>query len=313
MKIFNGFGEVRGINGTIVTIGTFDGLHVGHRAILDKMVSEARELGCRTTVITFYPHPRQVLNINAGDLRLISTQQQKKEMFAHIGIDNLIIQPFTREFSHTTSESFIKDYVVNRLHPKKLIIGYDHHFGRNRTGGFAELLELGEEYGFEVEKIDTKDIENIAVSSTKIRHALKQGDVSHANKLLGYYYTLEGEVVEGNKIGRTIGFPTANIDIKKEFHIIETAGVYACFVVVDGKTYSGMANIGLRPTVEQRDNFILEVNIFDFDKDIYHQRISVKLVERIRDEVRHANLESLRLQLCADRDKAKELLSSHSD
>lgn len=308
MRIYHSIGEVRNISNAIVTIGTFDGVHIGHRAILDKMVSEAKSAGCPAVVITFHPHPRQILNADAANLRFISTQNQKIKRLEEIGIDNLIILPFTHEFSRTPSEQFIKNYIVDHLHPSKLIVGYDHHFGKNRLGDYSQLVVLGKMYGFDVEKIDIQVWENLAVSSTKIRNALRQGDVGYANSLLGYPYTLEGEVVEGNKIGRTIGFPTANINISPEFQIIEVAGVYACRVLVDGEQFNGMANIGLRPTVEERDSFILEVNIFDFNRDIYHHNVGVQLIERIRGEVKYSGLEQLKNQLCRDRQQATDIL-----
>ena len=311
MNIFHNIGEVHNIDKAIVTIGTFDGVHLGHQALLNKMIDEAKANNQQTAVITFYPHPRQVLNVDVAHLRFINTQKQKIERLEKCGIDNLIVIPFTHEFAQTSSEQFIKEYIVNRLHPSKLIVGYDHHFGKNRLGDYTQLVELGKQYNFKVEKIDIQTSENIAISSTKIRNALRQGNVSYANSLLGYPYTLEGEVIEGNKIGRTIGFPTANIDINPEYQIIEVAGVYACYVVIGSEKFEGMANIGLRPTIEKRENFILEVNIFNFNRDIYHQQVSVQLIERLRNEVKHQNLEKLKQQLCSDREQAIKLLSAN--
>jgi len=310
MNIYNNINEAKNIKNAIVTVGTFDGIHIGHKAVFDKMRELANKHNGETVVITFYPHPRQVLNIDTSNLRFICTQEDKMKKFEEMGIDNVVVINFTKEFSRTPSDVFIKSYIVERLHPAVVVVGYDHHFGKNRIGDFDILYDLGKRYGFSVERIKAQDVEHIAVSSTKIRHALAAGNVAAANKLLGYQYSLCGTVILGNKIGRTIGFPTANLDIAPQYMLLTNAGVYACKAIFDGKEYNAMANIGRRPTIGdvKEGNYMVEVNIFDFDADIYGQTLRINLVDRIRDEVKFDNLEELKKQLTADREKAKVLL-----
>ncbi len=311
MNIYNNINEVKNIKNPIVTIGTFDGIHIGHKAVFDKMKDLALNFDGETVVITFHPHPRQVLNIDTSNLRFICTQEDKLKKFEEIGIDNVIIINFTKEFSRTPSDVFIKTYIVERLHPAALVVGYDHHFGKNRIGDYDILYDLGKRHGFSVERINAQDVEHIAVSSTKIRRALAVGNVAAANKLLGYRYSLCGTVIRGNMIGRTIGFPTANLDIAPQYMLLTNAGVYACKAVYEGKEYNAMANIGRRPTIgDVKDgNYVAEVNIFDFDTDIYGQALRINLIDRIRDEIKFANLDELKHQLNEDRKKAKEILN----
>lgn len=312
MNIYTNINEAKNIKNPIVTIGTFDGIHIGHKAVFDKMKDLARKFNGETVVMTFYPHPRQVLNIDTSNLRFICTQEDKMKKFEEIGIDNVIVINFTKEFSRTPSDVFIKNYIVEKLHPAVIVVGYDHHFGKNRIGDFDILYDMGKRYGFSVERIKAQDVEHIAVSSTKIRHALASGNVAAANKLLGYRYSLCGTVVRGNMIGRTIGFPTANIDIEPQFMLLTNAGVYACKAFYDGKEYNAMANIGRRPTIGdvKEGSYMVEVNIFDFDADIYGQKLRINLVDRIRDEIKFANLDELKQQLTTDRKKAKEILGN---
>ena len=312
MNIYNNINEAKNIKNAIVTVGTFDGIHIGHKAVFDKMRELANKHNGETVVITFYPHPRQVLNIDTSNLRFICTQEDKMKKFEEMGIDNVVVINFTKEFSRTPSDVFIKSYIVERLHPAVVVVGYDHHFGKNRIGDFDILYDLGKRYGFSVERIKAQDVEHIAVSSTKIRHALAAGNVAAANKLLGYQYSLSGTVILGNKIGRTIGFPTANLDIAPQYMLLTNAGVYACKAVFDGKEYNAMANIGRRPTIGdvKEGNYMVEVNIFDFDADIYGQTLRINLVDRIRDEIKFANLDELKQQLTVDREKVKNVLNS---
>ncbi len=309
MNIYNNINEAKNIKNAIVTVGTFDGIHIGHKAVFDKMKELANKHNGETVVITFHPHPRQVLNIDTSNLRFICTQEDKMKKFEEMGIDNVIVINFTKEFSRTPSDVFIKNYIVEKLHPAVIVVGYDHHFGKNRIGDFDILYDLGKRYGFTVERIKAQDVEHIAVSSTKIRHALASGNVAAANKLLGYQYSLSGTVILGNKIGRTIGFPTANLDIAPQYMLLTNAGVYACKAVFDGKEYNAMANIGRRPTIGdvKEGYYIVEVNIFDFDADIYGQTLRINLVDRIRDEVKFENLDELKAQLTLDREKAKAI------
>lgn len=310
MKVFNNIAQVRNIPNAVVTIGTFDGVHIGHQAIFKKMKELAQSVDGQTVVVTFSPHPRQVLNIDSSNLRFICTEEEKLKRFEQLGIDNVVVIKFTKEFARTPSDEFIKDFIIERIKPSYIVVGYDHHFGKNRMGDFELLSKLGQQFNFKVERVEAQDVDEVAVSSTKIRHALAIGDVATANRLLGYPYSVTAEVVRGNMIGRTIGFPTANLELQKEYRLINNAGVYTCLVDYNGLTYKAMANIGKRPTIGDRDddNFIIEVNIFDFDQDIYGQHITVRFLDRIRSEIKFNGLEELKAQLNQDRERAKMML-----
>ena len=274
------------------------------------MVDKARQIGGETVVITFFPHPRIVISPNDNRLRLITSQEDKIEHLRRSNIDNLIIINFTKEFSHTSSEDFIKDYVVRYIQPAILVIGYDHHFGSNRSGDFDTLSKLGMEFHFAVEKINEQDIEDITISSTKIRSALQQGDIKLANKLLGYSYSTSGIVTHGDSIGRTLGFPTANISIKPEYQLIEKTGVYATIAKVDGKDYPSMTYIGRRPTISNGLPTSTETYIMDFDGDLYGKEIRVTFVDRVRDEMTFDNLERLKSQIQEDKTNIIRILSN---
>ena len=312
MMVFNDIAQVRNIPNAVVTIGTFDGVHIGHQAIFRKMRELAENIDGQTVVVTFSPHPRQVLNIDSSNLRFICTEEEKLKRIEQFGIDNVVIITFTKEFARTPSEDFIKNFIIERIKPSYIVVGYDHHFGKNRMGDFDQLTQLGQQFSFKVERVEAQDVDEVAVSSTKIRHALAIGDVATANRLLGYPYSVTAEVVRGNMIGRTIGFPTANLELPKEYKLINNAGVYTCLVDLNGTTYKAMANIGKRPTIGDRDddNFIIEVNIFDFDQDIYGQHITVRFLDRIRSEVKFNGLEELKTQLNQDREQAKAMLEA---
>lgn len=308
MKVYNNFSDFIKVPNAIVTIGTFDGVHMGHKAIFEDMVKSAKAIGGETVVITFYPHPRQVLNIDSSNLRFITTQEEKLKLFEESGIDNVVVVNFTKEFSRISSESFIRDYIIENINPVKIVIGYDHHFGKNRMGDFNLLHDMKSKHHFELQRIKAQDVENIAVSSTKIRHALKQGDVAHANALLGYQYSYLGKVVSGNKIGREIGYRTANLDVKKEYRLIETPGVYATYVDYEDVSYKSMTYIGKKPTVNNDDVENIEVHIFDFDQDLYDKDIKIRFVSRIRAEQKFDDLEALKKQLEIDEKKIREIL-----
>lgn len=309
MKIYHCIEDFKPVNNAIVTTGTFDGVHLGHQAILKRMIEDAREVEGETVVITFHPHPRIVLHIDSSNLKFISTQKRKIERLEAIGIDNLIIIEFTKAFSRTSSETFIKNYIVDPIKPYKLVVGYDHHFGKNRIGDFKLLYDLGQKFDFKVERIPAQDVENIAVSSTKIRKALELGDVAKANKLLGYPYSICGRVVRGNQVGRRMGFPTANIETPSQYKLITARGVYACKVKHNGSIYDGMGNIGYRPTVADGE-LTIEVNIFDFNEEIYEQEITILFIDRIRDEQKFNGLNELKAQLEQDREKVKTILAA---
>ena len=311
MRIINNSIQARNIKNAVVTIGTFDGVHLGHQAIFKEMRRLAREIGGETVVVTFHPHPRQVLAIGTEKLRFICSQEEKLAKFEEFGIDNVVIIPFTKEFASTPSDVFIHDYIIANIHPAIIVVGYDHHFGKNRMGDYDMLCKLGEQYGFSTVQVAAQDIHDVAVSSTKIRNFLWTGNVKAANELLGYPYSVQGTVIKGNEIGRTIGFPTANLDIPNEFLMINNPGVYACQTMIDGKMYNAMANTGLRPTIGDRadGDFIIEVNIFDFDGDLYGKTLKVWFIDRIRDEEKFKGLEALKQQLHQDREEAKKILS----
>ena len=309
MKVYRNIIEAHNIPHAVVTIGTFDGVHLGHQAIFDKMKSLAQGIGGETVVVTFSPHHRQVLNIDSSNLRFLCTPEEKLAKFEEFGIENVVIINFTKEFSRTPSEVFIKDYIIDHIHPAYIVVGYDHHFGKNRMGDFGLLNDMMQKYNFKVVRVAAQDVENIAISSTKIRNALAVGNVKSANRLLGYTYSVTAEVVVGNIIGRTLGFPTANLELPHEYMLLN-GGVYACMVDYDGHTYKAMANIGHRPTIGDRskDNPIIEVNLFDFDGDLYGKHIRVHFLDRIRDEEKFGSLDELKTQLEKDREKTIKLL-----
>ena len=310
MRVINDIHTPLNLKNAVVTIGTFDGVHLGHQAIFKEMRRLADELKGEAVVVTFYPHPRQVLEIETKTLRFICSQEEKMQKFEAYGIDDVVIIPFTKAFAKTPSEIFIQDYIIDKLHPAVIMVGYDHHFGKDRQGDFQMLNALGKQYGFKTVQVDAQYVNDVAVSSTKIRKALWEGDVKTANQMLGYPYSVSGVVIKGNQIGRTIGFPTANLDIPDEFMMINNPGVYACQTLIEGKLYNAMANTGSRPTIGDRadGDFIIEVNVFDFEGDLYGKTLKVWFVDRIRDEVKFSGLEALKTQLQQDREEAKKRL-----
>ena len=307
MKIFQNIADFNRIDFAVVTVGTFDGLHIGHQKIIRRMVDLAEENNGETIVVTFYPHPRLVLDPVSSELKFITTEKKKYELLETLGIDNLIIVPFTKAFAAIHSNDFIREYLADKLRVKMLVVGYDHHFGKNREGNYDQLFTQGIQYGFSVEEIPAQYIDDNPVSSTQIRNALTEGNLSLANRMLGYEYSITGRVIEGNKIGRSIGFPTANIEIEDKFKLIAAGGVYACKVECEGKMYKGMGNIGTRPTIGKHD-FTTEVHMFDFDEDIYDKEITIYFIDRVRDEKKFEGLEKLKGQLARDKKTVMELL-----
>jgi riboflavin kinase/FMN adenylyltransferase len=309
VKIYQGIEQFEKLENGVVTTGTFDGVHIGHRTILSRLNEVAKKMKGESVLLTFYPHPRMVLQEDA-ELRLINTIDEKTKLLEQAGIDHLIIHPFTKAFSRTTSLEFVRDILVNQIGTKKLVIGYDHHFGRNREGSFEHLKEYGPVYGFEVEEISAQDIESVNVSSTKIRKALVAGDVKTANTYLGHHFQLNGVVVHGNKVGRELGYPTANIDIQNKYKLIPAEGVYAVKVNLGDGSYGGMLNIGRRPTINSGNGEqSIEVNIFEFKKEIYGEKIQLELIERIRDEKKFDNKEELIAEMQKDQVKCERILS----
>jgi riboflavin kinase/FMN adenylyltransferase len=308
LKVYTDIIDFKNVKNPVVTTGTFDGVHLGHQKIISRLREAAREEDGETVLLTFYPHPRMVLFPDDNDLRLINTQEEKIGLLEQYGIDHLIIIPFTKEFSRLTSVEFVRNILVNSIKTKRLVIGYNHHFGRNREGSFEHLKEYGPLYGFEVEEIPAKDIDSIEVSSTKIRNALQSGDVRTAASYLGHEFSLTGKVVDGKKIGREIGYPTANIFVNDKFKIVPEDGVYAVKVRHDNRLYGGMLNIGNNPTVNGKHKTI-EVNIFDFNRDIYEEDATIYFIERLREEVKFNGLEELKTQLATDKINSLKILA----
>lgn len=292
----------------MVTTGTFDGVHVGHRRIIARMNEVARKVNGETVLLTFDPHPRMVIYPDDHGLQLLSTLEEKVHLLEEAGIDNLIVHPFTREFSRTTSIDFVRSILVNKLGTHRLVIGYDHHFGRNREGSFEHLKDCGPLYGFEVEEIPAQEVDDISVSSTKIRQALDEGDVRTAADYLGADYRLTGKVVEGRQLGRTIGFPTANIKVHDPNKLIPATGVYAAHVVLNGTRFGAMLNIGYRPTVNDVPSRTIEAHLFDFEGDLYGKSVELRFRANIRDEQKFGSVEELQAQLAMDRQTARTLL-----
>jgi len=296
------------IKNPVLTIGVFDGVHLGHLSILNRIISLAKEKNGESVVLTLWPHPRIVLNKDVESLRLLNNIEEKKLLLSKTGIDHLIILPFTYEFSQLTACEFIEEYLVNKIHVKHLIVGYNHQFGKDRKAGYDFLMECSNKFGFDIERLDVKLVENDSISSTKIREFLIVGKIEIANKYLGYEYFISGNIIDGNKIGRTLGFPTANIQIPEPYKQIPYDGVYAVRVKINEELYFGMLNIGTRPTIESSvKTKNMEVHIFNFDKKIYNQSITVSFVQRIRDEKKFASIDDLKLQLEKDKIQISKL------
>ncbi len=292
---------------SVITIGTFDGVHVGHKLILERLINDARINNRVSAVLTFFPHPRMVLQKDS-DLKLLNTIEEKKKILKDLGLDYLIIQPFTKTFSRLSATAFVRDMLVNALHAKKVIIGYDHRFGRNRNANINDLIAFGNALDFEVDEIPAQEIEAVAVSSTKIRNALLEGDVITANNYLGYSYMLNGEIIRGKGLGKELGFPTANLHIKETYKLIPKNGVYVVQSSLKNKMVYGMMNIGTNPTVDGQNQSI-EVHFFDFDEDLYHQHIQVNILHWIREEHKFNSLEELKEQLKKDKETARILIT----
>ncbi|MFC3414613.1 bifunctional riboflavin kinase/FAD synthetase [Algoriphagus hitonicola] len=307
MKIYEGLQDFGTVTNPVVTSGTFDGVHLGHQKILLRLKEIAKAIGGETVLLTFWPHPRLVLYPTEHNLRLLSTFEEKAKLLRDFGINHLISIPFTKEFSQLSSREFIKEVIVKKIGTKKLVIGYDHRFGKNREGSFDYLQENSSEFGFELEEISRQDVDAIGVSSTKIRRALETGDVHTANQYLGRPYELNGLVIKGQQIGRSIGFPTANIHIPNDYKLIPKDGVYAVRAMVSGQVYNAMLNIGNRPTVDGSKKTV-EAHLFDFSGDLYDQQITIYLEFYLREERKFENLAGLKAQLLIDQEEAKSRL-----
>lgn len=308
MKVYNGFSNYSAVKNAVVTIGTFDGVHIGHQTIINRLVGIAKKHEGETVLVTFHPHPRIVLQKNAN-VELLTSIRERINLLEKSGIDHLIIIPFDEHFAKLNSLEFIRDVLVEKIGTKRLVIGYDHHFGRNREGSFKHLIKYGPIYGFEVEEITAQEVNDINVSSTKIRKAIQEGAVLKATEFMGHPYTIIGSVVSGEQIGRSIGFPTANIKVEDSNKLIPKQGVYAVHVIHCNKIYSGMLNIGYRPTVGLGNQLSIEVNIFDFQKNIYGEEIKLEIIQHVRNEIQFTSVNDLKLQLEQDLMDCKRILS----
>ncbi len=301
--------NLKQLSGSIVTIGTFDGVHIGHQKIIKRLIKVGKEKELKSVVLTFFPHPRMVLQKNS-DLKLLNTIEEREAILESLGLDQMVTKTFTKEFANMSAQDFVKTILVNALNAKYIIIGYDHQFGKDRSANIDDLKTFGLEFGFEVEEISAQDVEDVSVSSTKIRTALQQGDIATANAYLGYPYFITGAVIKGKGLGKQLGFPTANIHIEEDYKLIPKDGVYVVNGIVRGKTVFGMMNIGTNPTVDGSHQTI-EVYFFDFNEDIYNEKIKVEFLERLRDEHKFESVELLQKQLKKDEIEAKRILNNY--
>ena len=292
---------------TVLTIGTFDGVHLGHQKIVERVVTTARQEGLLATVFTFFPHPRMVVQHDKG-LKLIHTLEEKKQLLQQLGVDLLVVQPFNEAFAQLSAEEFVSTILVEHLNVKKVIIGYDHRFGRNRTANIDDMRLFGKKYGFAVEEISVQEVDEVSVSSTKIREALNKGDVTTAEHYLGTPYSLTGRVVHGLKLGRTLGYPTANIQVTEDYKLIPKDGVYAVYSYIDGRKVYGMMSIGKNPTIEGKGASI-EVYFFDFNGDLYDQKLTIEFVQYLREEQKFATIDLLKKQLQDDETAARKAIA----
>ncbi len=311
MKVYSGLKNFSAKN-PVVTIGMFDGLHAGHRVVLQQVIERAEALNGESVIISFWPHPRIVLNRGAEELRFLTSLEEKTRLFSETGIDHLVLIPFTKELAGLTAKEFIKEFLVDGIKLKHLAVGYDHRFGKDRVSSFGEYERYAEEYGFTISRIRQVDVGGKHTSSSTIREFLLNGDIRNANKLLSYNYLLTGRVVGGMKLGRKLGYPTANVEIQEPQKLVPPDGVYACVVTIVGKRYMGMLNIGYRPTFNDQQKLrSIEVHILEFKKNVYSEEISVEFIDRIRDEKKFEGVEELKSQLKDDEQRTREILKTY--
>ncbi|MES2747577.1 MAG: bifunctional riboflavin kinase/FAD synthetase [Bacteroidota bacterium] len=308
MKTITSINDSQFLGKTIITIGTFDGVHLGHKKILEKVVAQAKAANLESVVLTFFPHPRMVLQ-EKSEIKLLNTINEKIQLFDQLGIDCLIIHPFDYEFSRLTAEEFVKTILIDKFNIQKIIIGYDHRFGRNRTANIDDLIVYGNQYDFEVEQISVEEINEIAISSTKIRTAILEGNINLANQYLGYEYSFSGTVIKGKQLGRTIGFPTANISNIEDYKLLPKKGVYVVKSIINGQLVFGMMNIGNRPTVDGEGQTV-EVHFLDFNADLYNQNIEIALLHYIREEIKFNLLDDLKAQIAKDQLFAQDFVAT---
>lgn len=308
MNIYHSIDDFPSEIKTIVTIGTFDGVHKGHETIINRVNQIAKEKALSSVLLTFDPHPRHVIYPDDQELKLIYTIDEKIEALSKTGLQNLVVHRFTREFSRTKSVNFIRDVLVNKLNMKHMVVGFDHHFGKNREGTYNNLLELSELYMFKLDKIKPLKVNGITISSTKIRRAILEGEFGKVNSYISCNFSIKGRVVYGNNIGKSIGFPTANLDIQHKYKILPKNGVYAVKIFIEKKQYFGMLNLGHRPSILD-DTFTIEVHIFDFSDNIYNLELKIEFVQRMRDEKKFVDLEKLKSQLKIDEINSKKIFN----
>lgn len=306
MQVYKGIEGLPSFTNSVITIGTFDGVHLGHKKLINNLVEQAEKLNGESIIITFDPHPRKIIN-TSEQLQLINTLNEKLDLLSTTGIDHVVVVPFTKEFSELPAEEYIRSFIVANFHPHTIIIGYDHHFGRNRQGNLAFLKERASYYGYELVQVAKQTIDEIAISSTRIRDAIINSDIETANKLLGYQYFFDGIVVNGNKLGRKLGFPTANLEYSNPYKIKLGDGVYAVYVTVNNEIKKGMLSIGNRPTLQDSAKQV-EVNIFDFDEDIYGKEIKITVKEFLRSQEKYTSLDELTRQLYIDKENSLKVL-----
>ena len=292
-----------------MTIGTFDGVHIGHTKIIERLNASAKENNLDSIILTFFPHPRMVLQKDAN-IKLINTMEERSQILERTGLNHLVIHPFSTEFSQLTAKEYVQQMLVKYLKAEKVIIGYDHRFGKGRTANISDLIKYGEEFNFEVEEISQQDIENVAVSSTKIRKALEAGEIEKANTYLGYNFMLTGKIVKGKQLGRTLGYPTANMQVMETYKLIPKSGVYVVKSCIENKTYYGMTNIGTNPTVGGTKQTI-ETYFFDTEFNLYEKTIQIELLTRIRDEKKFNSVNELKEAMSDDEDFAREYIDTH--
>ena len=308
MRVFRDLNELPVFKNSVVTIGTFDGVHLGHQKLIERIKLLSEKISGESILVTFHPHPRIVINPEEKSLRLLNTTDEKVALLERFGVDNVVIVPFSRAFSEQSAEEYISSFLVKDFNPKYIVIGYDHKFGKNRSGDFKLLEKMKEQFGYEMLEISKETLDDIEISSTKIRAALSQGDIRLANELLGHHYSLSGTVVRGFQNGRKLGFPTANIQVSDEYKLIPKTGIYAVYVLYGGKRYNGMLSIGFNPTFEGKEQTI-EVNILDFDKDIYGESLTLEFVDFIRSEKKFDSLKALVDEIKNDERITRKLLA----
>lgn len=304
MKVYRDINSLPVFTNAVITTGSFDGVHTGHVQIIEQLIKEAEKINGTPVLITFYPHPKQVVQMKEKALYILNTPEEKYELLQLKDIENIVVVPFDKDFSQLSAQEYISNFLVQKFHPSIIVVGYDHRFGNNREGNFDLLKSKEAQYNFEVKEIPEHVLTDITISSTKIRAAMLEGDIEKAASYLGYHYYFSGTVIQGNKLGRTIGYPTANLQIQDEHKLVPANGVYAVDVQLGNRNLKGMMNIGIRPTVDGTKR-VIEVNVFNFDEDIYGETLKVTLKKNLRLEVKFAGLDELKAQLAKDKEHAK--------